>query len=264
MSDTELQVLERDVEAARARFAGDLDRLRSPSVVSGFQDDLMADARSATDQVVAKAKDAVSDGVRHVVADLKERAAANPVAAVAIGAGLAWRLARHPPIASLLVGVGLWSLWRTGPFGQNGGFGPQSTEVAGAVRERATELAGIVRERAQEWSVEAREALTDVSGKAASTLSDAAASAQDTIKDTVQRLKDKVVSGASSAADNAPKTIAQLRDQAAAAGQKASGALREIASDDDTRDSVLLGAAAVAVAAAVGLAYQRRSADEAE
>jgi hypothetical protein len=45
--------------------------------------------------------------------DVKARAAANPAALIAIGAGLAWRLMQRPPIASALIGVGLYSLWKT-------------------------------------------------------------------------------------------------------------------------------------------------------
>jgi hypothetical protein len=63
--------------------------------------------------VLEKAKERASDAVQRAVAKLKGRAAANPAAALAIGAGLAWRLAHRPPIASLLVGVGC--LWRTTP-----------------------------------------------------------------------------------------------------------------------------------------------------
>jgi hypothetical protein len=38
--------------------------------------------------------------------DVKARAAANPAAVIAIGAGLAWRLLQRSPIASALIGVG--------------------------------------------------------------------------------------------------------------------------------------------------------------
>src|SRR6185437_14414318 len=40
---------------------------------------------------------------------------ANPSAALAIGAGLAWRLVKHPPLATALIGAGVLSLWRTTP-----------------------------------------------------------------------------------------------------------------------------------------------------
>jgi tellurite resistance protein len=101
MSD--LNALERDVEQARARFAGDLARLRSPTTVARFKDDAWAQAVETKDELIDKTKDAARDGAQRLFTDLKERAAANPVAALAIGAGLAWRLVHRPPIATLLV-----------------------------------------------------------------------------------------------------------------------------------------------------------------
>ena len=135
MSEAELNVLERDVEQARARFAGDLARLRSPATLSNFQDDLWARASETKDDLVEKAKEAATDGVQRLVSDLKEKAAANPAAALAIGAGLAWRLVHRPPIASLLVGIGLFSLWRTSPPPEGEGLLPRAAELAGQVKE---------------------------------------------------------------------------------------------------------------------------------
>ena len=113
MSD--LNALERDVEQARARFAGDLARLRSPTTVARFKDDAWAQAVETKDELIDKTKDAARDGAQRLFTDLKERAAANPVAALAIGAGLAWRLVHRPPIATLLVGMGVVGLLRTSP-----------------------------------------------------------------------------------------------------------------------------------------------------
>ena len=115
MSAVQLIQLERDVEVARARFAEDLGRLRDPSTFSALKHDLLEEARQAKDDVVAKAKEAAKEGAEDLLGQLKEKAAANPAAALAIGAGLAWRIIHKPPIASLLVGIGLVSLWRTEP-----------------------------------------------------------------------------------------------------------------------------------------------------
>ena len=115
MSDADLNALERDVEQARARFADDLARLRSPSTLARFKDDAWAEARETKDELVGKTKEAAKDGAQRLFTELKERAAANPVAALAIGAGLAWRLVHRPPIATLLVGMGVVGLLRTSP-----------------------------------------------------------------------------------------------------------------------------------------------------
>jgi hypothetical protein len=247
MSEAELNVLERDVEQARARFAGDLARLRSPATLSNFQDDLWAQASETKDDLVEKAKEAATDGVQRLVSDLKGKAAANPAAALAIGAGLAWRFAHRPPIASLLVGIGLFSLWRTSP----------PPEGEGLV-SRAAELAGQVKETVQEWSAGATENLTQIADKASAAAEEAYASA----RDTASKVKTHVTVAADQTAGSVQETMTHIRDQASAAGAKTSAAFRAIGSNEEARDNLLLGAAALAVAAAVGIAYQRRSVDE--
>jgi len=54
MSDANLNALERDVEQARARFADDLARLRSPAALARFKDDVWAEARDTKDELVDK------------------------------------------------------------------------------------------------------------------------------------------------------------------------------------------------------------------
>jgi hypothetical protein len=49
MTAADLNALERDVEQARARFANDLARLRSPTNLTRFKDDLWAEARETKD-----------------------------------------------------------------------------------------------------------------------------------------------------------------------------------------------------------------------
>ena len=100
MSSADLNALEREVELTRAKFADDLARLRSPENRARFKEDLWAHARERKDGIVA---------------DWKARAAANPLAVAAIAAGVGWRLFQRPPIATLLVGLGLVGLLRTSP-----------------------------------------------------------------------------------------------------------------------------------------------------
>jgi hypothetical protein len=247
MSDTQLNVLERDVEQARSRFAGDLARLRSPTTLSKFKDSVWAQAAEAKDHLVEHTKQAAADGAHRLVSDLKEKAAANPAAALAIGVGLAWRFAHRPPIASLLVGIGLFSLWRTTPSPNGDGLVP-----------RAVEMAGQVKETVQEWTAAAAEDMTELAGKASATAEQAYVSA----RDTAGTIKTNVVDAADRAAGSVQQTITEIRHQATAAGDNASAAFRAIAPNGDARDSLLLGAAALAVAAALGIAYQRRSGEE--
>src|SRR6266511_2194367 len=201
MSQSDLNALERDVEQARARFANDLARLRSPVNLARFKDDLWAEARETKDEWVEKTKEAAKDGAQRVLTQLTERAAANPAAALAIGAGLAWRLFHRPPIATLLVGMGLVGLLRTSP---------------------------------SQHSSQPYMGLHD--------------------EDPKPRRND--------AGNAARDTMTQIADKAASVADRASHRLRDTIPDQDDRDTYLLGAAALAVAAAVGIALQRRAQED--
>src|SRR5579862_1601813 len=136
MSKAELNTLEQEVEAARARVAGDLARLRAPATMSEFKGELLVEARQSKDQLLEKSSNYVKDAAQHVWSDLKGRAAANPAAALAIGAGLAWQLLRRPPIASILVGAGIFGLMNTRPD-------PDADFAAGVARQ-AHDVSGLV------------------------------------------------------------------------------------------------------------------------
>src|ERR1700704_1336182 len=104
MTKAALDVLERDVEDARGRLRLDLARLRAPRALNPMKGD-----------VAGRVTGAAQDTAHRVLDEIKARAAANPVAALAIGAGLAWRFIHRPPIATLLVGAGPVDLFKTNP-----------------------------------------------------------------------------------------------------------------------------------------------------
>jgi gas vesicle protein len=308
MSD--LNALERDVEQARARFAGDLARLRSPTTLARFKGDAWAEAIETKDELVGKTKEAARDGAQRLFTDLKERAAANPVAALAIGAGLAWRLVHRPPIATLLVGMGVVGLLRTSPARSSQPYmglhdeDPRLRHGHGAndLVARAGEVAEAAKEKVQDWSASAGDAaratatrvadtaaavterasrvmhdardaargtasqIADKAASVADRASDGLADARYATRETVARMGDKAVSAAGQASQDlreaggaARETVAHMADKAAVLAQQASHRVYEALPDKEDRDTYLLGAAALAVAAAVGIAYQRRS-----
>jgi hypothetical protein len=252
MTDTDLDKLERDVAQARARFAGDLARLRSPDTLARFKNDLWAEARETKDDLVDKAKEAAADGAQRVLTELKERAAANPLAVAAIGAGLAWRFIHRPPIATLLIGAGLFGLLRT-PAPQRSGepyMDLHDEDPAwrragnGDLAQRATDMASAVTDTVEDWS----------------------AGAQDTARTAATQIADKAASVAEGAAQSlhdvtgtARETLSQATESAASLAERAAVRVQDAMPDREERDKYLLGAAALAVAAAVGIAYQRRT-----
>jgi hypothetical protein len=225
-----LSLLELQVEEARAKLASDLAILRSPQTYREFGAELKSDAKSA---------------VQRAIDDLKARAAANPSAALAIGAGLGWRLIKHPPIATALIGAGVLSLWRTTPARINDGeylgtaqqrLGEQVSDAAEAVKDYAADKVVAAREKASAYAETARETIQGVAGSAA----DQAAETFEQAREAATHIPDKAVNAA----------------------QRATRQIGRAVADEGMRDQLLLGAAGLAVAAALGIAYQRRTHDE--
>jgi gas vesicle protein len=94
-------------------------------------------------------------------------------------------------------------------------------------------FADLAKEKVQDWSAQASEA----------------------VRQTGTQIADKTAS----VADRASATLHDAGDAARSVAERASHRLRDTIPDQDDRDTYLLGAAALAVAAAVGIAYHRRA-----
>jgi gas vesicle protein len=272
MSDTSLRSHERAVEQARARLADDLATLRSPATFSAFADDLKHEALDAKDAIMDNTKSAVQSTLNSVLEDIKAKAAANPAAALAIGAGLAWRFIRNPPIATALVGVGLFSLLRTDASAPKNGYQPDYVEegkqrlkeqagevfakakevagdVQGAVAAKASDLTDAAANKVQDWGDQALDAAREIS----SAVKARASTAADELRRTQHDVTNYVQETAGHATDRADRLVRET----VAVGQRA-------LSDTDSRDKLLLGVAGLAVAAALGMACQKRLTETAE
>jgi hypothetical protein len=248
MTQDTVYQLEREVEAARAKLGNDLTVLRSPETAADFTQALKQQAKSGFDSTI-----------QSIIEDVKGRAAANPAAALAIGVGLAWRLIRHPPIATALIGAGLVSLFRTPPTRASNGAGylshaksrleeqasqvadyaaEQAAHVSTRAKENAVELATAAKERAREWAAEAtssgRQAVGDLEQRAAA-----------------------ISSQASDVVSEMHRAAAATRPYAQSAGQAMRSAQQAI-NEPEARDKLLLGGAGVAVVAAMSIALHRR------
>jgi hypothetical protein len=229
MSQADLNALERDVELTRAKFAHDLARLRSPHNLAEFKEDLWAHARETKDGMLA---------------DLKARAAANPLALAAVAAGIAWRVFHRPPIATALVGLGLFSLLRTAP---------ERTDTETWIDRYAEDPVGELRSRASELADAGKQKVKDLSEQASQAAEEAAAQAKDTAAGLAERASDALHDASETARDR----MTRFAEDAASVSDAAR--MRAAMPDREDRDNYLLGAAALAVAAAVGIAFQRRA-----
>ncbi len=212
---TDLSTLERKVERARAKLAQDLATLRSPQPYRHFTAGLKSEAQSS---------------FQRFLDDLKSRAAANPTAALAIGAGVAWRLVTHPPIATALVGAGLFSLWRTPsvPVRDNDYLHEAQHRLGEQVSEAAVATGQII----SEYAERATEGLRDLAGVA--------------------------VTSAGESFDSLGETAKGLYTTGEVAVKRATGEIRQHIQREDFRDQLLLGVAGLAVMAALKIAYQNR------
>ena len=232
MTERSTRELEHDVEEARERLLSHLSVLSSPVAYSEFKQDLKDEARFT---------------LRGILDDVKRRAAANPAATLAVGAGLAWRFIRQPPISTALIGAGLYSLWRTTPVPTQGRdfdylstaksrlgeqvsdlattVGQQTAHMAEAVTENASQLAEVAKEKVQEWGSQASEEISDRTA-------------------SVTRRTVHAFDEASRAARRIPSNAGHMANK--------------VISNSESRDTLLLGVAGLAVAAALGIAYQRR------
>lgn len=244
MSKAELEQLEREAEQARSRLLGGLERLRSNDQLAEIKQRVTTDVTQVKSELMGTAKSAVRDRADGAMAEIKARIAANPAAALAIGAGIAWRLYRHPPVTSVLVGAGLMSLLRTDP--DRPGMG---ADMAG----RAADFAGSARHRVEDWRGSRASSSESDSSDGSGSVGEKIGALAETARERVTEL----ASEASHTARDAMHDVARAADRWTASGRRAvSGAM-----PDNDRDRVLMGAAAFAIAAAVGIAAQRRASE---
>ncbi len=231
MTERSMRELERDVEEARERLLSHLSVLSSPVAYSEFKQDLKDEARFT---------------LRGILDDVKGRAAANPAATLAVGAGLAWRLLRQPPITTALIGAGLYSLWRTTPAPPQGRdldylstaktrLGEQMSDLATTVGQQTAQMAETVTENASQFAEAAKEKMQEWGSQASEEIAHRTAS---------------VTGRTAHAFDEASRAAGRIPSNA--------GYVNKVISNSEGRDTLLLGAAGLAVAAALGIAYQRR------
>ena len=257
MSDKHLDELEKDVARARARVMARVEALRRPRLYGDAKTELATRARSMKDDLIAQARTQATGQATGFVESIKERAAANPAAVLAIGAGLAWQIYKHPPVTTILVGAGLYALLRdktpmlTPRYEPYGGSTPSSYVPGGvagygypvasepptkSLVDQGREIAQAATERATEWARDTTQAVTEkvstVVDQGRSQVNDWRSVASDVAGDLGQ-----------SASEQWELRRRQARDML----------------PDNRNDTVLLGLAAMAVGSALAISMARRS-----
>jgi hypothetical protein len=290
MSST-LAECEREVEQTRAKLARDLATLRSPQTFSSFTDDLKQDAFETKDALVEKIRSSAESGVAGVISDIKAKAAENPAAVLAIAAGIGWRLIRNPPIATALVGIGLYSLWTTEANAEpssdeelverskqrlkqqistaTAGAKGIAAEAGLAVAAKAGEAADAAQKKLDVWTDQGRRSFhdeQDAIAEGALQMADRIRAAGGGVSDAAQQQAAQVTARVQEATDQVRGAVNRTMDQAGEQVddfvQQGVKAVSRAADGLQTRDQILLGVAGLAVAAAVGIASQRRATED--
>jgi hypothetical protein len=279
MAET-LAQCEREVELARVRLSGDLARLRAPATFSSF-------TQAVKDDLLNHAQGSAMGAFDVFVEEAKAKAAANPMATLSVGAGLALYFMRRPPVVSLLLGLGVIGLLRTRAQPRPGMNYVEQGRAR--LKEQVSELTSEAMARANTAKEQLSEAGGRLAEEAAATVQGWASAGRETLQ--------RVTASASEAKDQMSETGARMAGEAGVAVQGWVDAGRDAArkgfaaavggegggpSDavrgrsrsagqpdfmsppldpptTSARDSLLLGLAGAAVAAAVGLAYQKRA-----
>ena len=280
MSDVDAR--ERDVEMSRARLVSRVAQLKAPPI-SAVKDEIVADATEYKDEMIDSAKQRITGAIDDFVLDIKRRAAANPVAVAAIGAGIAWKLWQKPPITTLLVGAGVAALFGRSsipeidvdPYdadrptgyvpGGVAGYGYGTT--AGAIEQKVIGGATVALETAREKASELRDRAVELKD---STLR-SAGELRNRARESAGELTDNVVRSAGEIMDSARQSTNQMRTGAVRSSGQAVETLSSYAretrarvqpardyAEDMVRDNGLyLGLAALAVGAAAGIGFMQ-------
>jgi hypothetical protein len=281
MPQPSLRQLEQEVEAARAKLAGDLATLRSSSTAAEFTESLKQEALETKDALLDKAKTGIQSSVESMIEDVKARAAANPTAALAVGTGLAWRLMRHPPIATVLIGAGLLSLFRTQPARLHGRaredylsyaknrFVEQASEAGDVAKEKAATLGETVSKKAAALGKTVSENAAETAADIKDRVQDWTTQGTSTAGEAAQRAKERASAMWSDTTETFDKARRSARSTAQTNMSRAGDTVDELWASTqssmehaEARDRVLLGAAGFAVVAALGIACQRRLAEQ--
>src|SRR4051794_6899395 len=207
---------ERDVEQARAKFAQDLATLRSPDTFSSFTDDLKQEAADTKDAIVEKARSTAESVAARLFRDVKAKVAANPAAALAIGAGIGWRLVRNPPIATALVGAGLYSLWNTHAAAR----GETDAELMQRGKQR-------LQEQVSAMTSSAKDVASEMGQAAVTKVTEAVDIAATNASQTAEGAREKVGGWTDQGRAMAHDARAAAKEHAAQAGRSVRGAARE-------------------------------------
>ena len=179
-----------------------------------------------------------------------------------------------------MIGAGLYSLFRSTPspsaprdnesllIQARERLGEQASDFAGSVKERALAVGEAVTEKASDLGADIKARAVSLGEAATEKATDLAGAAGQwgSANRAVERVVDDMGGIAGHAADRLQAIQHAASDTVsdAASREQWSRPVQDAVTDQESRDKLLLGAAGLAVVAALGMAYQRRQNESAD
>lgn len=291
----DVETLERETAEARARLANTLDRLTSPETAQAVKQELTDYAQGLKESVLGTGR----SKAQGYTDDLKQRVLANPLGVALIGAGIGWRLYKHPPITTLLLGTGIALLMKGNsaqrhfreyhdpynpehpaayvPGGVAGyGYpvdeqapGASLTERAGSAASRTGEMAQNLGSKARDTASGVGERVSEAVDTARSSAASAAETARTAVSDAAETARTAVLSAAEAARTTVSEAAASARTAVSDIAERTTSTITHSADYARRRASglaeqaqtspVLLGALGLAVGTAI--AYSLRASE---
>lgn len=221
-----VEELRRQSERTRANLVNTADELRAK--VTEAAGDLKHRASPA--HIKEEIKDYVRDSGEQLYYSLERKARANPLQAVAIGAGLAypvWSVIRKIPAPIMLIGAGLLLAKKGQGLGlnQRRSVGANTTqgaaELGSTVQGKASQAANRIAETAADAKAAAFASAKSVADKALDLATDAKSAAADVVS--------AVQNTAAAAAESASETASKARERAVEMSGKSRDAVMAMA-----------------------------------
>lgn len=251
--------LRRESEQARADLTNTVVHLRGK--VSETAEDLKA--RLSPSNIKEEVKDYVRSGSEQFLHTLEHKARQNPLATVAIGAGLAYPLlsvAKSLPMPIMLIGAGLW--WSQRGRAQESNL--SASQPAGPLSQTWTDGKAAVGNALAAMSSSAEQATGQVKATVHD-IRDSVSRTGEALAGKVQEVAGTVHDTIGKISDSAAETAADLTDRVSDLGDRAENAaisLKSAVTDLAERHPMLVGGLCLAVGAFVAAALPRTTVED--
>lgn len=234
-----------DIEQTRAQMSQTVDALQERLAPERLKNEALDKVRNATVGKVENFADDARDMAKGATSTMIETIKKNPVPAALVAIGLGWLFMERPSEGrQYRKDMYRRERYYSGGYGPYGAYGPADRpEEYARGSSRAYQAPGGIQDR-----------MSQTAGSVQDKVSQAASNVQDTVSQAASGVQDTVSNVTSQASD----TASQLADQAQHTAQRAKSRFEHMMQENP----LLVGAAAIAVGAAIGLSLPSTQAEQ--